>query len=105
MLYSANFFGGENYAVGYATSKSPLGPYEKAKNNPVLQRNTASGGQVTGTGHCMVLSIKGKQYCVYHGRTVETGYSRVVFIDPLEILPNGDLVIYGPNTEPQQIAF
>lgn len=44
MMYSANYFGGENYAVGYATSKHPLGPYTKAPRNPVLQRNTAQGG-------------------------------------------------------------
>ncbi|MCH5714808.1 glycoside hydrolase family 43 protein [Niabella hibiscisoli] len=29
MMYSANYFGGKNYAVGYATSKSPLGPFKK----------------------------------------------------------------------------
>jgi Beta-xylosidase len=33
MMYSANFFGGKNYAVGYATPKSPLGPFVKAENN------------------------------------------------------------------------
>jgi beta-xylosidase len=37
IMYSANYFGGKNYAVGYATSKSPLGPFEKAQNNPILQ--------------------------------------------------------------------
>ena len=105
MLYSANFFGGKNYAVGYATSKDPLGPFEKAANNPVLQKNTESGGNVTGTGHCMVLDIGGKSYCVYHGRTRETGEKRVVFIDPLEILPDGRLVVHGPDTDPQQIKF
>ena len=38
MMYSANYFGGKNYAVGYATSKNPLGPFTKASNNPVLQK-------------------------------------------------------------------
>jgi beta-xylosidase len=47
LMYSANYFGGKNYAVGYATSKNPLGPYKKADNNPVLQKNTAEGGTVT----------------------------------------------------------
>mgnify|MGYP002449193364 CR=1 FL=1 len=50
MLYSANFFGGKNYAVGYATSQNPLGPFTKAANNPVLQKDTEQGGIVTGTG-------------------------------------------------------
>ena len=30
LMYSANFFGGKNYAVGYATSKNPFGPFEKS---------------------------------------------------------------------------
>ena len=55
MLYSANFFGGKNYAVGYATSQNPLGPFTKAANNPVLQKDTEQGGIVTGTGHCMLM--------------------------------------------------
>ncbi|MDR2057791.1 MAG: glycoside hydrolase family 43 protein [Dysgonamonadaceae bacterium] len=97
LMYSANYFGGENYAVGYAVGESPLGPFAKAGNNPVLQKNTASGGNVTGTGHCMVLDIDGRYYCVYHGRTKETGEERVVFIDPMEILPNGKLVVHGPS--------
>ena len=100
MLYSANFFGGKNYAVGYATAKNPLGPFEKANNNPVLQKNTESGGNVTGTGHCMVLDINKQRYCVYHGRTQETGENRVAFINRLEILPDKRLVVHGPNTDP-----
>jgi len=98
MMYSANFFGGQNYAVGYAISKNPLGPFEKADNNPVLQKNTGKGGVVTGTGHCMAFSAGGNMYCVYHGRTEKTGKERVVFIDPMEILPDGKLVVYGPTT-------
>jgi len=105
MLYSANFFGGKNYAVGYATAKNPLGPFEKTKNNPILQKNSELGGTVTGTGHCMVLNINEKRYCIYHGRTKETGEKRVVFIDLVEILPDGRLVVHGPNTDPQQLKF
>ncbi|MDR2627136.1 MAG: glycoside hydrolase family 43 protein [Dysgonamonadaceae bacterium] len=101
IMYSANFFGGKNYAVGYATSDNPLGPFRKAGNNPVLQKNTDTGGIVTGTGHCMVLTIDGKQFCVYHGRTEKTGNRRVVFIDRMEILPDGKLVVHGPATDKQ----
>jgi beta-xylosidase len=101
MMYSANFFGGKNYAVGYATSRSPLGPFKKADNNPVLQKNVAQGGIVTGTGHNSVtVSPDGKQMlCVYHGRTSKTGRQRVVFIDRMAVLPDGKLVVYGPTTQ------
>ncbi len=34
VMYSANSVFGDNYALGYATSRSPLGPYVKAANNP-----------------------------------------------------------------------
>ena len=107
MTYSANHFGGENYAVGYATAASPLGPYEKAANNPILQKNTGSGGNVTGTGHnSIVVSPDGREMlCVYHGRTAETGEKRVVFIDRMEIGDDGTLVVHGPTTDPRPVPF
>lgn len=102
MMYSANFYGGKHYAVGYAVADSPLGPFVKAENNPVLEKNTEQGGEVTGTGHNMVLNLgKGGMYCVYHGRTSVTGDKRVVFIDPMEITKDGKLVVHGPSTTPQ----
>ncbi|MCH5598966.1 glycoside hydrolase family 43 protein [Niabella ginsengisoli] len=105
MMYSANYFGGKNYAVGYATSTSPLGPFKKAANNPVLQKNTANGGIVTGTGHnSITVSPDGKtMLCVYHGRTSKTGDERVVFIDKMEVSKDGILTVNGPTTEEQQM--
>jgi len=102
-MYSANYFGGKNYAVGYATSKSALGPFTKAANNPVLQKNVEKGGRVTGTGHnSITYSPDGKEmFCVYHGRTTSTGDKRVVFIDRMKILKDGRLVVNGPTTVPQ----
>ena len=101
MMYSANFFGGKNYAVGYATSDSPLGPFEKAENNPVLQKNVEQGGIVAGTGHnSITIGPDGKsRLCVYHGRTSETGKNRVVFIDHMEIKDDGTLHVHGPTTK------
>jgi beta-xylosidase len=102
IMYSGNFYGGENYAVGYATSKSPLGPFIKAANNPVLQKNTNKGGEVTGTGHNSIITIPGgKMYCVYHGRTKASGKDRVVFIDKMNITREGKLVVSGPTTTNQ----
>ena len=102
MMYSSNYYAGENYAVGYATSKSPLGPFTKAANNPVLELNTHKGGEVTGTGHNNIVFMdNGDMYCVYHGRTKESGQERVVFLDKMEIKPDGTLVVHGPTTTPQ----
>ncbi|HYQ56829.1 MAG TPA: glycoside hydrolase family 43 protein [Draconibacterium sp.] len=100
MMYSANYFGGKNYAVGYATSGSPLGPFVKADNNPVLQKNVEEGGIVTGTGHNSITFAPDGEtmLCVYHGRTSKTGDERVVFIDPMEINDDGKLIVHGPTT-------
>ncbi|HWK99945.1 MAG TPA: glycoside hydrolase family 43 protein [Parapedobacter sp.] len=101
MMYSANHFAGENYAVGYATAKHPLGPYTKAANNPVLEKNTATGGDVSGTGHNSVVFLPdGRMLCVYHGRTTKTGDERVVFIDEMKIDTQGVLRVTGPTTKP-----
>ncbi len=98
MMYSANFFGGQHYAVGYATSSSPLGPFQKSIANPILQKNTDRGGIVSGTGHNSLLKDRdGKVWCVYHGRTSKTGNDRLVFLDELQIGDDGVLTINGPT--------
>ncbi len=107
MMYSTNYWRGKHYAVGYATAKSPLGPFVKSESNPVLQQ----GGDVYCTGHNMVLTMpNGDMYCVYHGRTARTDSltgdaKRVAFIDKLEILPDGSLRVNGPTTTPQSIII
>jgi beta-xylosidase len=104
MTYSANFFGGENYAVGYATSASPLGPFVKSGSNPILQKNSEKGGDVTGTGHSMILSLPdGSYYMVYHGRTSKTGNDRKVFIDRMEFKEDGQVVVHGPTATKQPL--
>lgn len=101
MMYSSNFFGGQNYAVGYAVADNPLGPYKKSENNPVLESNKKD---VTGTGHNMMFTLdNGEMLCVYHARTPQTGDDRVVFIDKMEIDDSGKLIVHGPSTSRQTI--
>ena len=91
MTYSGNYFGGPDYAVGYAVGQSPLGPFVKAAENPILERY----GDVTGTGHsCMLHSPEGQLLICYHGRTEKTGQDRVGFISPAEVTPEGRLIIH-----------
>ncbi|MGO1244917.1 MAG: glycoside hydrolase family 43 protein [Sphingobacterium sp.] len=100
MMYSANFFGGQHYAVGYATATSPLGPFQKADTNPILQKNIDGGGTVSGTGHNSLLTDRnGKIWCVYHGRTNKTGDERMVFLDELKISSDGLLEVNGPTVK------
>jgi beta-xylosidase len=104
IMYSANHFAGKNYAVGYATSKSPLGPFKKSDDNPILQKNTGKGGLVTGTGHNSITYSPDRKemFCVYHGRTAATGDERVVFIDRMTV-NNGKITVNGPTTTPQKL--
>jgi hypothetical protein len=48
LIYSANDFRSKDYAVGYATSTSPLGPWTKYSGNPIISRNKLG---LNGSGH------------------------------------------------------
>jgi beta-xylosidase len=63
LVYSANDFRNPDYAVGYATSIHPLGPWTKHARNPVL--NKYSIGQ-NGPGHGDFFISKGSLYYVFH---------------------------------------
>jgi len=94
MMYSANYFAGANYAVGYATANSPLGNYRKSTANPIIEKNTHKGGVISGTGHnSLFKDRKGKLRCVYHGRTTKTGDERMVFISDVRFSDNNELEI------------
>jgi xylan 1,4-beta-xylosidase len=47
-VYSANDFRNPDYAVGYAVSKSPFGPWRKYPGNPIISKNNITR---SGTGH------------------------------------------------------
>ena len=39
LFYSANDYRSIDYAVGYATSNSPMGPWTKNENSPIIHRS------------------------------------------------------------------
>jgi len=64
LLYSANDFRNKDYAVGYATSKSPYGPWKKSTESPFISRENL---KQPGTGHGDVFYDKnGAMYYVFH---------------------------------------
>lgn len=64
MLYSANHYSNTNYAVGYATSTSPTGPWTKYSGNPILRKENAG---INGTGHGdLFQGINGDWKFVFH---------------------------------------
>lgn len=64
LFYSANDFRNIDYAVGYAVSASPLGPWKKFDNNPILSR-TLTGQNGTGHGDFFT-DGPGNLYYVFH---------------------------------------
>ncbi len=64
LIYSANDFRNKDYAVGYATSGSPTGPWKKYTGNPIISRHTVKHN---GPGHGDVFTDKkGQLYYVIH---------------------------------------
>lgn len=64
LFYSANHYQSKDYAVGYAVSHSPYGPWEKQKNNPIIHRSVVSEN---GSGHGdLFTGLDGQLYYVYH---------------------------------------
>jgi hypothetical protein len=57
LTFSANNFEASNYGVGFATAESPLGPFKKSANNPVLSQAPDGEHPIYSTGHgCVVAS-------------------------------------------------
>jgi len=81
LMYSGTGADSPNYAIGYATSKSPMGPFEKYAGNPIAHR--ANG--IYGPGHhCVVTGPDGKLWMVYHQKVDDgTNYQRFVALDPI----------------------
>ena len=81
LMYSGTGADSPNYGVGYATSKSPLGPFVKYSGNPIAQR----GGSVLGPGHhCVIEGPDGHLWMIYHQKaSTKKGWDRFLAIDPL----------------------
>lgn len=105
LTYSANHFRCPGYAVGYAVSDSPLGPFRKYAGNPILHKTAT----VQGTGHHSFTKSKDgkKLICVYHTHNSLTQiHPRMTCVDLAEFIPNPDggddiLVIHGPTDTEQ----
>jgi xylan 1,4-beta-xylosidase len=83
MFYSGDDYN-SNYAMGYATAPSPLGPFTKYRGNPILRGTRHVKGPGGGS---IVQGPDGHLWLVYHGWPGREGYEnggvRDMWIDPL----------------------
>ena len=73
LFYTANDFRNPNYAVGYATSSSPLGPWTKYPRNPILNKEMIG---VNGTGHGDFFKNGKQLFYVFHTHNSNTQVGR-----------------------------
>ena len=81
LMYSGTGADSPDYGIGYATSKSPLGPFVKYAGNPIVHRH----GNVLGPGHhCVIEGPDKKLWLVYHQKwNADRSFHRFLAIDPL----------------------
>lgn len=82
LMYSGNAYWEPGYGVGYATATSPMGPWEKSPDNPILRMND----QVHGPGHHGVtIAPDGKTpVMLYHRHRAPGDRHRVLAMDLLQ---------------------
>ena len=87
LLYSANHFASKDYAVGYATSTSPYGPWKKPDGNPIISKENI---HQNGTGHGdLFRDAKGDWKYVFHVHNSDTAIHprRTLMVD-VEFAPD-----------------
>ena len=107
LTYSGSHFENPEYAVGYATSNSPLGPWKKYEFNPVMKSTSYAHGTAH---HCFTESPDGEEmFIVYHRHhTLPETEPRQLSIDRVRFSPDPGggpdiLEIHGPTSSPQPL--
>ncbi|MBA2498537.1 MAG: family 43 glycosylhydrolase [Chitinophagaceae bacterium] len=90
LMYSDGLYYDSTYKVRYATSASPMGPFEQGKNSPVLK--STPDGRISGPGHHYTFSSGDQYYILYH-RHAYPFYKgiRQVAIDKMEFDSDGSI--------------
>ncbi|MBN2047600.1 MAG: family 43 glycosylhydrolase [Anaerolineaceae bacterium] len=107
LFYSGNNYAGHEYAVGYAVCESPMGPCQKADENPILASDLSNkDAMVIGPGHQTILQVGEQTWLVYHAWEVVSGSRRgdrrFMWIDRLDWV-DGKPDIPGPTIDPQPV--
>jgi beta-xylosidase len=102
LIYSANHYESKDYAVGYATASSPLGPWTKYGGNPVLRRDKPAAAGLVGTGHgAPFIDAAGNYRYIYHAHASAGSVGpRTSYINDLNISDDGVITITGEPVRP-----
>ena len=103
LLYSGSGANTPDYAVGYATADNPLGPFTRAKHNPIVHRSDG----IFGPGHgSAVRDRTGHWWHIYHQkRTDRVEWDRFICIDPLWFDRHGNLFGRATRGTPQPSLY
>ena len=104
LTYSSNAYTTANYAIGYATASSPLGPWNKYSGNPILSSNLSIGASGPGHNGFALSPDSTEWFIVYAAHTDPNNPSanRSLYIDRM-YFDNGLLKVYGPTRSPQPV--
>lgn len=100
LMYSANGYTSQDYAVGYATSKSPFGPWRKYEKNPILHNYKG----LVGVGHgAPFIDKEGKMRYVFHAHKSTTEiHPRDAYVVDMS-LENGVITLDGNLVRPRVV--
>lgn len=102
LFYAANAYDTADYAEGYATCDSPLGPCTKAPENPML----VSRDRASGPGHASMVEHAGRTWLLYHawpkGAEGAVSPGRQLWLDEVT-WTDGRPVVHGPTSAPQPL--
>ena len=104
LFYSVNGYWMKEYSVSVAVADSPLGPYTKQENNPLLVYvEDDSGVTVSGPGHNAFFTVGDELFTAYHTHTYPLAPSgnRQLCIDRAGFHADGTAYINGPTLAPQ----
>lgn len=101
LMFSEDDTGSENYRVSYSMGNSPMGPFTKAANSPVLQKDLSLGIKATGHHSVMKIPNKDEYYVVYHRFAIPggDGTHRETAIDRMEFNLDGTIKTIVPTLE------
>lgn len=103
LLYSANWWESNRYAVGYAVCEKITGPCIKPEPGPILR---SFGSTLGPGGEAFFTDTKGNLWLAYHAWTTpKVGYpvgARSLHIDRITF-EDGKPVIHGPTETPQPL--